>query len=351
MWSKRGGLKAEHSSRVWSCHHPPRGSSSRKSRGKTTLNWVITWELKWLQLLQGHTGPRQVNSLFWCCFQCPPGEAACKTPRNEALVRSTQGGLTKHNGACFRVADGGAEALCTHGTISQSSGFGGMAGLPPRPWSPPVQKEAMAPLCRATSRGGGGTEQQAPRRLHPLGTQMGITPLPQGPFPLCLHPQPQAWVLAREPRRPSVFNLLRVRQVRRNSEESSTEVPLPLATTPSMAQGSAPGWGEQVAPAPRPQSNVDCWGHQTAVTREAPPPQEGRGHPLAWWEQGRGGCGSGRWESLPLGTTGSLVHITCLILPCTSSATPSAAPAALERAILGALFLLLSLKLMLFLGS
>lgn len=159
----------------------PEAAAAGKSRGKATLNWVITWDLKWLQLLRGHTGPRQVNSLFWCCFQRTPGEAACKTHRNEALVRSTQGGLTKHNGACFPVADGGAEALHTHGTISQSSGFGGMAGLPPRPWSPPVQKEAMAPLCRATSREG-GTEQQVPRRLHPLGTQMGITPLAPGPF-------------------------------------------------------------------------------------------------------------------------------------------------------------------------
>lgn len=155
-------------------------------------------------------------------------------------------------------------------------------------------------------------------------TRTGITPLPQGPFLLCLHPQPQAWVPAREPRRPSVFNLLRVGQIGRNSEERGTEVPLSLAMTflpQHRAQRSAGGTRSCLPQSSR--AKQTAWdtrqhapGKRSLVpTREAFPLPSGSRRGLWVW-------GRGRWESLPLCTARSLVRIICLVLPCTFSTDP-----------------------------
>lgn len=53
----------------------------------------------------------------------------------QEYTRRFHGGLTKHRGACFCVADAGAEVPGARGTVTQSS-CSGRAGVP-SPTSPP----------------------------------------------------------------------------------------------------------------------------------------------------------------------------------------------------------------------
>lgn len=178
------------------------------------------------------------------------------------------------------------------------------------------------PRRKERQHGQGGQHPGAAPRDAPslLGHSLGITP-PSFPRALSAVPSPpqaQAWVPVREPQRPSVFNLLRARQVGRNGEERGAEV-APSVAVP--AQGSAP--------APHPQSDET----QAESTSK-------RCHPLEQREPG----------SPSPHTTGSPKPVLSPVPPCTflsialSPEQPCRDPSL-------QLFPLLALKLLLFLGS
>lgn len=176
----------------------PEAAAVGKSRGETTLNWVITWKFKWLHkcITAAAAAAAHGTALGECFFLVLlPAQArgGCEqNPHKKETLAGAHSMLPQQFSAAqrssFCVADGGAEAQETRGSVTQSSCFGSMAGLPS-----PLQLTAneaapeegeTALLCRAAASTGreGSTREQVPRMLHPSGTRLGITPFPRALF-------------------------------------------------------------------------------------------------------------------------------------------------------------------------
>lgn len=128
--------------------------------------------------------------------------------------------FTKHNGACFHGAGGGAGRSAHVAPLAEAVVVGTQLGAwrgPPTHTHPhPTGEAATAPLCRAARLGRAAPSSGV--RGGSLPGDLGGNKRPS--------PEPHGWVLAREPLRPSALNPLRIREVRRNAEGRGAAAPL-----------------------------------------------------------------------------------------------------------------------------